>query len=62
MSISVLMGLSQISRNMLMDKNLEASKVRPFFRARVDTYVERFLVFPFDAGKGLFSCLIARIS
>ena len=49
--------LSKISRNMLMDKSLEVSKVRPFFWTLVEAYVERFQVFPFDAGKALFSCL-----
>ena len=49
--------LSKISRNKLMDKNLEVSKVRPFFWTLVEAYVERFQVFPFDAGKALFSCL-----
>lgn len=49
--------LSQISRNMLMNKNLEASKVRPFVWALVEAYVERFQVFPFDASKALFSYL-----
>ena len=49
--------LSKISRNVLKDKNLEVSKVRPFFWALVEAYVERFQVFPFDAGKALFSYL-----
>jgi len=49
--------LSKISRNMLMDKNLEVSKVRPFFWTLVEAYVERFQVFPFDASKALFSYL-----
>ncbi len=49
--------LSKISRSMLMDENLEVSKVRPFFWNLVEAYVERFQVFPFDAGKALFSYL-----
>ena len=49
--------LTQISRSMLMDKNLEVSKVRPFFWTMVETYVDRFQVFPFDAVKALFSYL-----
>ena len=49
--------LSKIARNMLMDKNLEASKVRPFFWTMVETYVKRFRVFPFDATTALFSYL-----
>ena len=49
--------LSKISRNILMDKNLEASKVRAFFWNMVETYVDRFQVYPFDAIKALFSYL-----
>lgn len=49
--------LSKISRSMLMDKDLEVSKVRPFFWNMVETYVDRFQVFPFDAIKALFSYL-----
>ena len=49
--------LSTISRNMLMDKNLEASKLRPFFWNMVEIYVDRFQVFPFDVIKALFSHL-----
>jgi len=40
--------LSTISRNLLMDKSLEVSKVRAFFWSMIETYVERFLVYPFD--------------
>jgi hypothetical protein len=49
--------LSTISRNLLMDKNLEVSKVRVFFWNMVEFYVERFQVYPFDAVKALFSYL-----
>jgi len=52
--------LSKITRDMLMDKNLEVSKVRPFFWSMVETYVDRFQVFPFDAIKALFSYLELR--
>ena len=52
--------LSKITRDMLMDKNLEVSKVRPFFWTMVETYVDRFQVFPFDAIKALFSYLELR--
>jgi hypothetical protein len=45
---------------MLMDKDLEVSKVRPFFWTMVETYVDRFQVFPFDAIKALFSYLELR--
>ena len=40
--------LSTISRNLLMDKNLEVSKVRVFSWSMIETYVERFQVYPFD--------------
>lgn len=49
--------LSKITRAMLMDKDLEVSKVRPFFWTLVETYVDRFQIFPFDATKALFSYL-----
>ena len=41
-------NLSTISRNLLMDKNLEVSKVRAFSWSMIETYVERFQVYPFD--------------
>ena len=49
--------LAEISRSLLMDENLEVSKVRPFFWTLVETYVDRFQIFPFDAVKALFSYL-----
>ena len=49
--------LSKIAREMLMDKDLEVSKVRPFFWTLVEAYVDRFQVFPFDVIKALFSSL-----
>lgn len=49
--------LTELSRNMLLDEDLEVSKVRPFFWTMVETYVDRFQVFPFDAIKALFSYL-----
>jgi hypothetical protein len=49
--------LSKITRDMLMDKNLEVSKASPFFCSLVETYVDRFQVFPFDTIKALFSYL-----
>lgn len=39
------------------DKNLEVSKVRPFIWSLVETYVDRFQLYPFDAGKALFNDL-----
>lgn len=52
--------LAEITRSMLMDKNLEVSKFRPFFWTLIETYIERFQVFPFDAIKLLFSYLELR--
>jgi hypothetical protein len=49
--------LSRITRNTLLDEDLEVSKVRSFFRTMIEAYVERFQVFPFDAVKALFSYL-----
>ena len=49
--------LSTICQQLLMDENLEVSKVRPFFWKMVETYVDRFQVFPFDAKKALFAYL-----
>jgi hypothetical protein len=49
--------LSKLVRERLMDKDLEVSKVRPFFWTLVETYVDRFQVFPFDAIKALLSYL-----
>lgn len=49
--------LSKISRNVLMDKNLEVSKVVPFFWNMIGIYIDRFQVIPFDAVKALFSYL-----
>ena len=42
---------------LLNDKNLEVSKVRPFFWSLVETYVDRFQFYPFDASKALFNHL-----
>ncbi len=39
---------------LLNDKNLEVSKVRPFFWSLVETYVDRFDLYPFDVNKALF--------
>ena len=42
---------------LLNDKNLEVSKVRPFFWSMVEAYVDRFHLYPFDINKALFSYL-----
>ena len=47
--------LTVITRDMLMDRNLEVSKVRPFFWTLVEAYVDRFQVFPFDFVKAMFN-------
>ena len=49
--------LSVIARNLLLDKDLEVSKIRPFFWTMVEVYVERFQIFPFDAVKALYNYL-----
>ena len=41
----------------LNDKNLQVSKVRPFFWSLVEAYVDRFQAYPFDISKVLFSYL-----
>lgn len=49
--------LIQLARKMLMDEQLEVSKVKPLFWSMVETYVDRFQVFPFDVVKTLHSYL-----
>ena len=49
--------LSKISYNMLMDEDLEESMIRPLFWNMVETYIDRFQVFPFDVIKALFRYL-----
>ena len=49
--------LADITRHRLTDRNLEVSKVRPFFWVMVEAYVDRFQLFPFDAVKSLFNYL-----
>ena len=49
--------LGDLAIRMLNDKNLEVSKVRPFFWSLVETYVDRFSLYPFDVQKALFSHL-----
>lgn len=52
--------LSKAAHTLLMDKNLEVGKVRPFFWSMVETYVDRFQIYPFDVVKALFSYLESR--
>lgn len=49
--------LGDLAIKLLNDKNLEVSKVRPFFWSLVETYVDRFHLYPFDVDKALFSQL-----
>jgi len=49
--------LGDLAISILNDKNLEVSKVRPFFWSLVETYVDRFNLYPFDVNKALFSHL-----
>ena len=49
--------LAEIVITQLNDKNLEVSKVRPFFWSLVEAYVDRFQLYPFDVSKVLFSYL-----
>ena len=49
--------LGELTIELLNDKNLEVSKVRPFFWSLVEAYVDRFQLYPFDVSKVLFSHL-----
>ena len=49
--------LARVARQLLMDENLEVSRIRPFFWTLVEAYVARFQLFPFDAVKSLFNYL-----
>ena len=49
--------LGERAIKLLNDKNLEVSKVRPFFWSLVETYVDRFQLYPFNASKALFNSL-----
>lgn len=49
--------LTQLARKMLMEEQLEVSRVRPLFWSMIETYVDRFQTFPFDAVKALHSYL-----
>jgi len=49
--------LGEVATELLNKKNLEVSMVRPFFWSLVETYVDRFHVYPFDVSKALLSYL-----
>ena len=56
-------NISQLSlhaQHLLNKKDLEVSKIRPFFWSMVETYVDRFQQFPFDVDRALFSYLEGR--
>jgi len=56
-------NISQLSlhaQHLLNKKDLEVSKIRPFFWSMVETYVDRFQQFPFDVNRALFSYLEDR--
>ncbi len=46
--------LIEAVHDLLMNQHLEVSKVRPFFWSMVETYIDRFDVYPFDVVKALF--------
>ena len=52
--------LSAAAREVLLDRNLEVSKVRPFFWSMVEAYVDRFQIYPFDIVKAMLSYLETR--
>lgn len=52
-----LIQLGELVIKLLNNKNLEVSKVRPFFWSLVETYLDRFGQYPFDASKALISYL-----
>ena len=47
--------LGELAIELLNDRNLEVSKVRPFFWSLVEAYVDRFQRYPFDVSKMLLS-------
>ena len=49
--------LGELAIELLNDRNLEVSKVRPFFWSLVEAYVDRFQRYPFDVSKMLLSDL-----
>ena len=49
--------LTKCARQLLLDKELELSKVRPFFWSLVEAYVDRFHIYPFDVPRALFNYL-----
>lgn len=49
--------LSQHAQHLLTRKDVEVSKLRPFFWSLVETYVDRFQQLPFDINRALFSHL-----
>ena len=52
--------LKEIAREILMDEDLEVSKVRPFFWSMVEAYLDRFHQYPFDMVKAMICYLELR--
>lgn len=49
--------LGQRAIKLLNEEDLKVSKVKPFFWSMVETYVDRFELYPFDINKALISYL-----
>jgi len=49
--------LGELASQLLNDKDLKIGKVHPFFWSMVETYVDRFQLYPFDINRALFSYL-----
>ncbi|NOQ90269.1 MAG: hypothetical protein GQ549_04925 [Gammaproteobacteria bacterium] len=49
--------LGELASQLLNDKDLKVGKVHPFFWSMVETYVDRFQLYPFDINRALFSYL-----
>lgn len=52
--------LKEVAREILMDEDLEVSKVRPFFWSMVEAYLDRFHQYPFDMVKAMICYLELR--
>ncbi len=49
--------LGELAIQVLNDKNLEVSKVKPFFWTMVEAYADRFQKYPFDIPRAMISYL-----
>ena len=50
-------SVGEAARDVLMDRHLDVSKVRPFFWSLIEIYQDRFQAYPFDPFKALYSYL-----